>query len=88
MAGSFKSDRFIREAECREVTGLSRTTRWRLEREGKFPKRRLISKHAVAWLESEVQEWLQARAALSDSEGDSNSVGVVAQRVVSRLGEE
>ena len=45
-------DRFIREAEVQRITGLSRTTRWRLEREGKFPSRRQLSENAVAWLES------------------------------------
>ena len=50
-------DRFIREKECREITGLSRSTRWRLERANLFPKRRQISLNAVAWLESEVQDW-------------------------------
>ncbi len=56
------TDRFIREPECRRVTGLSRTTRWRLERAGLFPSRRAISRNAGAWLESEVQDWLQSRA--------------------------
>ena len=55
-------ERFIREPEVRRTTGLSRTTRWRLERDGKFPSRRRISANAVAWLESEVQEWLRERA--------------------------
>ncbi len=56
------TDRFIREPECRRTTGLSRSTRWRLERAGLFPKRRAISANAVAWLDSEVQEWLRTRA--------------------------
>ena len=56
------TDRFIREPECKRTTGLSRTTRWRLERAGLFPNRRVISRNAVAWLESEVQDWLQSRA--------------------------
>lgn len=55
-------DRFLREPEVRRVSGLSRTTRWRLERAGVFPKRRQISPNAVAWLESEIQAWLQCRA--------------------------
>ena len=54
-------DRFIREPEVRRTTGLSRTTRWRLERAGRFPSRRRISANAVAWLESEVQDWLRTR---------------------------
>jgi prophage regulatory protein len=57
-------DRFIREAEVQRITGLSRTTRWRLEREGKFPSRRQLSENAVAWLESEIRAWCTSRSAL------------------------
>ena len=56
------TDRFIREPECKRITGLSRTTRGRLERAGLFPKRHQISPNAVAWLESEIQDWLRERA--------------------------
>ena len=56
------TDRFIREPECEHTSGLSRTTRWRLERAGLFPKRHQISPNAVAWLESEIQDWLRERA--------------------------
>ncbi len=59
-------DRFIREPECRRLTGLSRTTRWRLERVGQFPRRRNISPNAVGWLASEIQSWIYARAAAGD----------------------
>ena len=55
-------DRFIREPECRRITGLSRVTRWRLERRGQFPKRRQISANAIGWLESEIQSWVEDRA--------------------------
>jgi prophage regulatory protein len=54
-------DRLLREREVARITGLSRSTRWRLERAGRFPQRRQISDAAVAWLASEVQEWLAAR---------------------------
>jgi prophage regulatory protein len=55
-------DRIVREAECALLSGLSRTTRWRLERAGKFPKRRQISPNCVGWLCSEVMTWLRERA--------------------------
>lgn len=55
-------DRIIREKECFRFTGLSRTTRWRLERRGEFPKRRKLSENAVGWLESEILAWVQAKA--------------------------
>ena len=56
-------DRFLREREVQGITGLSRTTRWRLEREGKFPARRQISDNAVGWLESEISDWIASREA-------------------------
>lgn len=55
-------DRFLRSQEVRQKTGLSLSTIWRQERTGDFPKRRLIGRKAVGWLESEVETWLQARA--------------------------
>jgi len=56
------SDRFIREQECRELTGLSRSTRWRLERQGKFPRRRRLSSNGVGWLLSEIEKWQASRS--------------------------
>jgi prophage regulatory protein len=54
-------ERIIREPAVNKATGLSRTTRWRLEREGKFPPRRKLSDNAVGWLESEIGEWIASR---------------------------
>ena len=56
------AERFIREPERRHVTGTSRSTWWRLERKGLAPKRRQISPNAVAWVESEILEWIRSRA--------------------------
>ena len=54
-------DHFLREPEVRRITGLSRTTRWRLQRDGKFPLRRQISANAVGWLASEINAWMPSR---------------------------
>lgn len=40
---------------------FSRTHITRQESEGKFPKRVSIGAHRVAWVESEIDEWLAAR---------------------------
>ena len=45
----------------RKLTGLSRSTIWRLERQGLFPQRRQISHRRVAWVSLEVLGWTQAR---------------------------
>ncbi len=61
-------DRFIGEAEIKKITSLSRSTRWRLERSGGFPKKRKISPNRVAWLESEVLDWIAAQSNTDASE--------------------
>lgn len=51
-----------------QASGLSRTTAWRLEKDGKFPPRRQLSANAVGWLKSEVEAWILSRTqARSDS---------------------
>jgi predicted DNA-binding transcriptional regulator AlpA len=40
---------------------LSRSTIWRLERHGGFPRHRRISKSAVAWAEHEVADWIRSK---------------------------
>lgn len=40
---------------------LSRTTLWRLEREGLFPRRIKLSDNRVGWIEEEVNEWIASR---------------------------
>jgi len=56
----------MNESEVKEATGgLSRTTRWRLIRDGQFPKPIPISNSRKAWLESEIQEWIRRKVAAS-----------------------
>ena len=54
-------DRILREPDVKAITGLSRTTRWELERKGQFPKKKQLSSTAVGWLESDIQRWLETR---------------------------
>jgi prophage regulatory protein len=53
--------RLIEWPELRQLIPLSRSTIWRLVRDGDFPAPIQISRGRVAWLESEVLEWLAAR---------------------------
>lgn len=54
-------DRVMREREVHTVTGLSRTTRWRLERAGEFPARIHLSPNAVGWRSCEIADWIASR---------------------------
>lgn len=53
--------RLLRFGEVRQRTGLSRSTIWRMERSGMFPKRVKVSVNVVAWREDEVGEWIRSK---------------------------
>ncbi len=55
--------RILRFPQVKARIPLSRPSIWRLERDGKFPKRLQISANAVGWLESEIDAWISARKA-------------------------
>lgn len=58
------TDRFIREKECQQLTGLSRSCRYRLEKAGQFPSRRKLGGRSVGWSLSEVLAWKDSREAV------------------------
>lgn len=62
LAQPSQSERVIREKECRSLTGICRTTRYMMEKDGKFPSRRKLGGRAVGWLLSEVSAWQQSRS--------------------------
>jgi prophage regulatory protein len=55
--------RAIRYPELYRKTGLHRSTIWRMERQGAFPKSIPLGKNSKGWLESEVDEWLNEKRA-------------------------
>ncbi|CAC9620906.1 hypothetical protein [uncultured Gammaproteobacteria bacterium] len=55
------SDRIIRAKEVQNMTGLSRTTLWRLENKNEFPNRVGLGANSVGWKLSEVQNWIDKR---------------------------
>lgn len=54
-------DPHIRLREVERITGLSKSTVYRLEALGTFPKRVKLSDRASAWKVSEVVQWLAER---------------------------
>ena len=51
--------KLIRIKELEEITGLSRTTIWRLEKNGKFPKKVKISSRLIGWRSSDIENWIK-----------------------------
>ncbi len=52
-------ERYIKQDEVLERTGLSSSTIRSLEKQGKFPKRRELSARAVRWWLPDVLVWLK-----------------------------
>ncbi|WP_321277560.1 AlpA family transcriptional regulator [Thiomicrorhabdus indica] len=57
--------RLIRLNLVREKTGLGKTSIYQLMKEGDFPQSIRISAKAVAWVESEVDQWIADRVQAS-----------------------
>lgn len=54
-------DRLLGWRRVKDMTGLSRSTAWRLAQTGAFPAPVRISTHRVAWRESELMAWKVAK---------------------------
>jgi prophage regulatory protein len=58
--------RIIRKKELRKIIGLSDPSIYRLEKDGQFPRRLQLGGNSVGWLSTEVQEWIENKAAERD----------------------
>jgi prophage regulatory protein len=52
--------RIMRLSEVKAVTGLSKTTIYRFEKEGRFPPRVSLGERSVGWFEDDVQSFLKS----------------------------
>lgn len=55
-------DRLVREAERRQITSLSRSQAWKLEKEGLFPPRIKLGRRSVVWKLSDLLKWVDAQS--------------------------
>ena len=58
---SEKHPKFLRLAEVRNRVPYSRSTIYLLAGKGEFPKPLNLGARAVAWLESDIDEWIASR---------------------------
>jgi len=61
MNNKVKHVSYLREPQVFDLTKLSKSTRWRLERDNKFPRRRKLSSRSVGWLLNEIESWMESR---------------------------
>lgn len=58
------NQQIIRKKEVCRATGLSYSTIYRLEKMGRFPRRRRLGDWAVGWVVREIEEWIHQRHAI------------------------
>ena len=62
-ADNSKPIAILDEEKVHAVTSLSKTTRWRMERRGEFPKRVRLSPGRIGWRQADIEAWISSRAA-------------------------
>ena len=68
--------KILRENIVLETTGLSRTSIWRLERQGQFPERLQLGGRSVGWIEHEILKWIETRPRGIEKRVHVDSMGV------------
>ena len=58
-----ENQRFIRRKEVQAKTGLGASSFYAMMKQGKFPKAITLSERRVAWIESDVDQWISERIA-------------------------
>ena len=56
-------DRLLRRPEVETLTGLSRAAIYQQMAQGQFPRPINIGRRAVAWPQSVIDDWIEARKA-------------------------
>jgi len=56
--------RLIRRKEVQAKTGLGASSIYAMMKQGKFPKAITLSERRVAWIESDVDQWIAERIAI------------------------
>lgn len=61
MSKTILKTEIISPRDLPAATGISKTTVWRLEKSGNFPKRLKLSPGRVGYRRAEVEAWLASR---------------------------
>lgn len=75
-----KNDRLLRLEDVEARCGISRSTIYRLMREGDFPEPIKVGQRAVRWLESEITEWLDSRPRATSENGRARYAAALRER--------
>ena len=74
MAHDDGLERFLGWRQVRDLTGLGRTTAWRMRQAGDFPEPVPISPGRVAWRERDIARWNESRGPTPEPEPAARSI--------------
>ena len=66
-------DRLMRRREVEKITGISRSSIYRLMQEGEFPRPVRVGSAAVRWRQSDITVWLESRPVATGEFGSPNA---------------
>ena len=67
--------KLLTQKQVVDLVGVSRTTIWRLERAGQFPRRLQVSTKAVRWNQAEIFDWIESRPLAGEPTDDPGDEG-------------
>ena len=70
MGSNTTVEKFLMLSQVRDIVPYSASHIWRLERSGQFPRRVRLGGNRLAWLQSEVNSWVDGKIALRTSDKD------------------
>ncbi len=69
--------RFLRLKDVMSLTGLGRSTIYKfMADETDFPKSVPLGGRAVAWVESEIEEWMESRLSMRDNQASFSNASI------------
>ena len=66
-------DRLLRRRQVEEITGITRSSIYRLMQNGDFPPSVRVGPTAVRWRESDITGWLESRPIARSKTGPPNA---------------
>jgi prophage regulatory protein len=66
-------EKLLMLSQVRDIVTYSASHIWRLERLGQFPQRVRLGGNRVAWLESEVNSWVESKLAARTDRTNCNN---------------
>jgi len=64
-------DRLLRRREVERITGMSRSSIYRLMQEGDFPRPLKVGSTADRWKESDIAAWIESRPVAASELGSN-----------------